>query len=128
MAGEPESKTGMWASLKRILDLVLATAENRVELFVVELQEEKCRLIQAILCAVAVAACGLMTLTLATITIVLLFWENGRLVALGGLSFAYLVGTLLAWRGLQARLKSRSAFSATLAEITKDRSCLEDQN
>ena len=118
----------MWASFKRILDTVLATAGNRVELFVVELQEEKCRLIQAILCAVAVAACGLMTLTLATISVVLLFWENGRLVALISLSVAYLVGTLLAWRGLQARLKSRSAFSATLAEIAKDRSCLNEEN
>ena len=128
MAEEPESKPGVWASLKRILDTLLATAQNRLELFVVELQEEKCRLIEALLCAVAAVAFGLMTLTLATITIILFFWENGRLLALASLSVLYLVGTLVAWRGLRARLKSRSAFSATLAEIRKDRACLEEEN
>ena len=78
----PESKPGVWASLKRILDTLLATAQNRIELFAVELQEEKCRLVEAILCAAAVMAFGMMTLTLVTFTIVVFFWENGRLPAL----------------------------------------------
>lgn len=34
---------------KRILDALLATAQNRVELFAVELQEEKCRLVKAMI-------------------------------------------------------------------------------
>jgi uncharacterized membrane protein YqjE len=128
MSEASETKPGVWASLKRILDTLLAAAQNRVELFAVELQEEKCRLVEAILCAAAVAAFGMMTLSLVTFTVVLLFWENGRLPALASLSVLYLVGTVLAWRALQSRLKDRSAFAGTLDELKKDRACLGTDN
>ena len=79
MSEGPDKKPGVWASLKRIGDTLLATVQNRVELFAVELQEEKCRLVEAILCAAALASFGMMTLSLVTFTVVILFWENGRL-------------------------------------------------
>ena len=123
-----ETKPGILVSLKRILDTLLATAQNRVELFAVELQEEKCRVVEAMLCAAAVAAFGMMTLSLVTFTVVLLFWENGRLPALAGLSVLCLVGTALAWRALQSRMKTRSAFAGTLDELKKDRSCFGTDN
>lgn len=122
--GEPQH--GVWASLKQVIATLLATAQNRVELFAVELQEEKCRLVESILCAAAVAAFGMMTLTLVTFTLVALFWESGRLIVLVGLSLLYLGGTAWAWRLLQVRLKSRSAFSGTLGELNKDRAALQD--
>ena len=128
MSAPDEPSPGVWASLKRILDTLLATAQNRVELFAIELQEEKCRLVEAILCAAAVAAFGMMTLTLVTFTVVALFWENGRLAVLIGLSVVYLVVTALAWRALQTRLKTRTAFTGTVGELKKDRSCLETEN
>jgi uncharacterized membrane protein YqjE len=125
MSEGTESKPGVWASLKRIADTLLATAQNRVELFATELQEEKCRLVEAMLCAAAVAAFGMMSLTLVTFTVVILFWEDGRLAALAGLSVLYLTGTALAWRALQSRLKARSAFAGTIDELKQDRACLE---
>jgi uncharacterized membrane protein YqjE len=128
MSEVTETKPGLWASLKRILDTLLATVENRAELFAVELQEEKCRVVEAMLCAAAVAAFGMMTLSLVTFTVVILFWENGRLIALGGLSVLYLVGTTLAWRALQSRLKAGSAFAGTVEELRKDRACLRTEN
>jgi uncharacterized membrane protein YqjE len=123
-----DTKPGVWASLKRILDTLLATAQNRVELFAVELQEEKCRVVEAMLCAAALASFGMMTLSLLTFTVVILFWENGRMIALGGLSMLYLVGTTLAWRALQSRLKAGSAFAGTVEELKKDRACLGTDN
>lgn len=42
MSEEPETKAGVWISLKRVLDALVATAHNRIERFAVELQEEKC--------------------------------------------------------------------------------------
>ncbi len=128
MSQAPEERSGIWASVRTILDTVLATAQNRVELLAVELQEEKCRWIEALLCATAVAAFGMMALSLVTFTIVILFWDNGRLPALIGLSVLYLIGTALAWRALQSRLRARNAFSATLDEIKQDRSCLTPDN
>lgn len=128
MSGATETKPGVWTSLKRLLDGVLATAQNRIELFAVELQEEKCRLVEALLCAAAVATFGIMTLSLLTFTIVVLFWDNGRLAALGCLGVLHLAGTALAWRALQLRLKRGSAFAGTVEELKKDRSCLEMRN
>lgn len=124
MSEGPEETTGIWASARKILDTVLATAQNRVELLAIELQEEKCRWIEALLCATAVAAFGMMALSLVTFTVVILFWDNGRLPALIGLSLLYIVGTALAWRALQSRLRARSAFTATLDELKQDRACL----
>lgn len=128
MSEASETKPGVWASLRRGLDALLATAQNRIELFVVELQEEKCRLVEVIVCTAAVVALGLMSLSLVTLTVVVLCWENGLLAALASLSVLYLIGTVLAWRALQSRLKARSAFADTLDELKKDRSCLETEN
>lgn len=128
MTGETDTKRGVWASLKRGLDSLLAAGQNRIELFAVELQEEKCKLVEAIVCAAAVAAFGMMALSLVTLTVVVAFWESGRLAALIGLSGLHLIGAGLAWRALQSRLNTRSAFSDTLNEIKKDRTCLGTDN
>ena len=128
MSEASQTRPGILLSLKRIVDTLLATAQNRVELFAVELQEEKCRVVEAMLCAAAFAAFGMMALTLVTFTVVILFWENGRLVALAGLSVLCLVGTALAWRALQSRMRSRSAFAGTVDELKKDRTCLGMEN
>lgn len=121
-------RPGVWTSVQRVFDTLLASAETRVELLGIELRQEKCRWIQAFLLAGAVAAFGMMTLTLLTLTIVVLFWENGRLPALVGLSFLYLVGTGLAWNALRSRLSGPTAFQSTLDELRKDRACLDPKN
>lgn len=128
MNAAAEPKPGVFASLKRIADTLVAAVCNRIELFAVELQEEKGRLVEAILCTAAVVAFGLMTLSLVTLTVVVLFWENGRLIALGCLSVVHLAGTALAWRALQSRLKGRRAFADTVEELRKDCSCLGTDN
>ena len=115
---------GIFTSLRRLLDNGLALAQNRVELFAVELREEKCRLVEIMLWAAAVVALAMMTLSVSTILIVLLFWETARIAVLLALSLLYLLATLLVWRGLRTRLNRTSAFSATLGEIGRDRACL----
>ena len=115
---------GLFSSLRRLLDTVLATVQNRVELFAVELREEKCRLIEAIILAVVVVALATVTLTLVTLTIVVLLWDTARVAALVSVSVLYLVATALVARALVVRLKASRPFSATLEELKKDRECL----
>jgi len=123
--GESEGPLhGFLDSGKRVIDTLLATAENRIELFAVELQEEKCRMVEVLLCVGAVAALALMALTMITLTVVFLFWETERLAALGVLSLLYLLGTTLAWRALGGRLRTHSPLAGTLSELRKDRACL----
>lgn len=123
-----ETNNGIFASVKRLADLTLATAHNRVELFAVELQEEKCRLIQALLLAAAGIALGVTALTLVTITVVVLFWENGRVPALCVLSGLFVVGSFLVLRGLKKLMASAPGFRHTLAELEKDRICFQPRD
>ena len=115
--------TGLFSSLRRLADLGVATAHNRIELFAVELQEEKCRFIQTLLLAEAVIALGTTALTLVTVTVVLLFWENGRLPALMVLSALFVSATAVLCRAFSKRLHSGPGFRATLAELQKDCAC-----
>lgn len=115
-------------SLKRLADGGLALAQSRLELFSVELQIEKCRLVEVLILAAVVVGLGLMTLTMITFTLVFLFWESARMAVLVVISLGYLGGTFYAWRALKARLDARSAFDGTLGEIRKDRECLKTEN
>ncbi len=121
------SPGGLFQNLKRLADGGLALAQSRLELFGVELQMEKVRLVELLILAAMVAALGLMTLTMITFTLVFLFWESARMQVLIIVSLAYLGGTLFAWRALKRRLAARSAFDGTISELKKDRACLETE-
>ena len=125
MSELPETTGGIFASLRRMLDGGLALAQKRLEILAVELREEKCRLVEALIWAAAVITLGLMTLTLLTFLVVVICWDNGRVTALVVLSVLYLLGTFAAWFGLRSRLKRAVPFAGTLDEIKKDRACLQ---
>ena len=69
--------------------------QDRLELFAVELQEEKFRLIQIYVWISAAIFTGMMAITFASLTLVYLFWESARLAVLGALTVAY-AGVLIA--------------------------------
>lgn len=123
---EPASG-GLLGSLKGLLDAVLETVQNRVELFGVELKEQQCRLIETIVLAAVVVALGVVTVILLTLSIIVLLWEEARLSALIVLGFLYLLATFIAYRRLDAKLKNQTVFSDTLNEIKKDRECLDSK-
>jgi uncharacterized membrane protein YqjE len=126
MSAEPaKDAPGLLVSLKRLGRIVLAIAHNRLELFLVEAEEERHRAIQALLLTVMLAVLGLMTLMMGTFTVVVIFWEEHRLATLAIICGVYLLATLgLSWK-LRRLLYSRPAFSATLAELEKDRAWIE---
>jgi uncharacterized membrane protein YqjE len=118
--------SGILGSVARIVETVLATVQNRLELFAVELKEEKGHLIQLLILAVVVVILGLMALILLTFAIIAWFWESGRMAAVLTLLLIYLTGAIAAGRVLQLRLKRWQAFAATLNELKKDRACLSN--
>jgi uncharacterized membrane protein YqjE len=128
MSEPNESTGGILEKLRSSVDGGLALAENRLEIFGVELHEEKCRLVEMFIWASALIAFGMMALTLLTFVVVVLFWDNARVPALGILSGLYVLAALLAWRGLNARLNNSTSFSGTLGELRKDRECLRTGN
>jgi len=128
MSDNSHEPGGILTSVRSILDRALSVAENRVELFAVELRQERCRLVECLIWAVAVVSFAIASLTLLSLAIIILFWENARVAALLALAALYLLGTLLAWRGFRIRLDNTTAFSGTLGEIKKDRECLRFKN
>jgi uncharacterized membrane protein YqjE len=123
-----ESTPGIVASLGRLLKTVLAIAHNRLELFLVECQEERWRFFDALLMAGVALVLALMTLMAATFTIVVICIRADRLDLVVALVLVYLAATILAiWR-LRSRLMNWVPFSATLAELKKDKACLDEKN
>ena len=111
---------------KRLARLLLAIGENRVELLSVELQEERGRLLRAILLALGVAAFGLLAGVGLTAAIAVLFWKLSPWLALLGLTIIYGVTALCLYRRLTRLLRDWQVLAATLDQLRKDRVCLEE--
>ena len=119
---------GIFASLRRVLETVLAIAQNRLELLLVELQQERWRFFDALLLAGAVLILAAMTLMMATLTLVVVCVEKKRLDLLIGLTLLYLVAVIVAFWRLRTRLKNWTPFSATLGELKRDKACLGEKS
>jgi uncharacterized membrane protein YqjE len=121
-----EAGAGLMGSIKQLLSTVTSIASTRLELLANELQEERLRLTQMLLFTLFALFCFGVGILLLTAFIVVLFWDDHRLAALGALSAIFLaLGTLMAML-LRSKAQARSRlFSASLAELTKDREQLE---
>lgn len=128
MAEPSESQPGLFKSLTRLLKTVLAIGQNRLELLLVELQEERWRFFDALLMAGVFLILMLMGLMVATATIVFLCVRADRLDLLVVLILLYLAATIVSLWRLRIRLKKWVPFSATLAELKKDKACLDEQS
>src|SRR5690242_5415503 len=83
----------------------LGALENRAELFMVEMQEEKGRVLGLVLVGVGALFLAMMTMLLLTGTIIFLVPEESRLWAAVGFTVFYLAGTIGAVFALKAMLK-----------------------
>jgi len=124
----PHAEGGLLATARRMFRTFRGLVENRVELFLLEWKEERLRLFDALLLFAAGVICAGVTLVLLTLTLVVVFWEEHRILVLVLLTFAYAAGAGLAFWSLRRRLHRWQAFSATLAQLKKDGECFEAQN
>ena len=110
---------------KRLARRLLAIGENRFELLMVEVQEERERLLHAIVLALGVAALGLLAGMALTGAIVVLLWELSRVAALLVLTGLYGATAACLYRRLTRLLRDWQNLPATLDQLRKDRACLE---
>jgi uncharacterized membrane protein YqjE len=123
-----ETSGGIFASLGRLLKTAFALAQNRLELLLVEWQEERWRLLQVLFLAGVVLTLAWMTLLVVTVTVVVLCLRANRFDLLAALTLLCLAATLISLWRLRARLKNWASFSATLAELRKDKACWDKEN
>ena len=127
MSADPRAPRPRLAeSLHGIVDAGLQTVQTRLELLAVELQEEKLRLAGLALNTVLAGLLLGFGLVFLMIFLTVLFWEEHRLLALGLSTAICLGGGLLAARNAAHAFRSGTKlFSASLAELARDRDALK---
>ncbi|MDO9597799.1 MAG: phage holin family protein [Azoarcus sp.] len=115
-------------SLRGFLDSGLQTAQTRLELLAVEVQEEKLRLTGLLFNVVVGALLLAFGLVFLLLFLTVLFWEEHRLLALGIATAICIGGALLTASNAARELKRGSRlFAASLAELARDRAALRKE-
>ena len=127
MSTEPRApRPRLVDSVHGIVDAGLQTAQTRLELLAVELQEEKLRLTGLALNTVLAGLLLGFGLVFLMVFLTVLFWEEHRLLALGVSTAVCLGGGLLAASNAARAFRSGTKlFSASLAEFARDRAALK---
>src|SRR5439155_1804271 len=111
MDTSPEPSPGLFSAVRRLLNTALAGVENRIELFLVELREERLRVCDVLLLGCAGAMLGFMALLTVTVTLVVIFWDSARVQVLVALSASYSLATIGVFWRLKVRLRNWTSFS-----------------
>jgi uncharacterized membrane protein YqjE len=121
----PPDSGGWLESLRRIGESSLALARGRFELFTVEWQEEKLRLLNLLFWFGVAVTLGAAAVLIGMATLALWLWETTRYAGLIGLALAALAtSTGIAWRIRRKILTGQQPFAQTAAEFRKDGECL----
>jgi uncharacterized membrane protein YqjE len=129
METPPRASTGFFRSLRTVGDSLLALVQHRIELFSLELQEEKLHLARSLLWAGAIIGMGILALTFVSLALVYGFWQNSRLTVLTSLAVVYTLATVVLGVAFHRYLSRRPPpFAATLNETTADRACFQDES
>ncbi len=113
------------ASSKHFARRLMAIGENRLELLMLEMQEERERALRAIVLALGVAVFGFLTGAALTVAIVMLFWHLSPVAVLLILASLYAVTGVVLYRHFTLLQRDWRTFPATLDQLGKDRACLE---
>jgi uncharacterized membrane protein YqjE len=118
----PGGSKGLLESLTILAGTLVAIAHTRLDLLSADLEEERAHLFSLLVLALAALLCLGIGVVLATILLVVAFWDAHRLLVLGALAGFFLaVGmAVLAFAMHKARTKPR-LFAASLSELFKDR-------
>ena len=119
------ARGGLLQSIKHLAQTLLGAAQTRLEILATEIEEERVRLEQLLLVALAAAFCLVMGVVLAIALVVVYFWDTHRLLAVAMLAAAFLAAGVVL--GLIARNKVKTRpkpFAITRGELAKDRAML----
>ncbi|MDE3067617.1 MAG: phage holin family protein [Verrucomicrobiota bacterium] len=115
---------GVLDSVRAVLSAGCALFQNRAELFAVETREETARLVQWLVWVAVIVFLGAMALALATVAVIVAFWDTARMNVLIGLTLLYGVAAVAGFFVLRNRIrKCPPPFAETISELKKDRQC-----
>jgi uncharacterized membrane protein YqjE len=115
---------GLKPAASRVAASVLGLVRARLELVSVELAEERGRLQSLVVLAVAAGILAALAIAVASLAVVVYFWETYRYLSIAGLAAIYAVLAALAFLRITSIVRGEMPFAATIAEFEKDRSRL----
>jgi uncharacterized membrane protein YqjE len=131
---EPDSKAeggpagGLVRSVQQLLGTILEIIQTRVEIVSNEVEEEREQLRHLVLYGLLTVLFLAIGLLLATLFLVLLFWDEHRLTVIGVFAGLYLGFAIVAGAAVATRQRTRQRFLATtIAELQQDRDRLRPQ-
>ena len=122
----PAAGPGLLASLRRLVATSIEIAQVRIELFAVELEQEKLRVFDGLMWAALALLLLAVGLSLGAGLLMMLFWDGYRLPALALLCALFLGAGVWVARLARRRLSNPggSAVDASLGELARDRESL----
>lgn len=114
------------ASPKHFARQLLVVIENRLALLMVEVQEERERLLRAIVLALGIAVLGFLAGAALTVALVVSLWSLSPIAALLALAALYSAIAVFLCRQLALLQRNWETLPATLDQLRKDRACVEN--
>jgi uncharacterized membrane protein YqjE len=119
---------GLFESLRKLGCTGLTVLQNRLELFGVEVDLQKARLLRKLVLGAITVLLANTALLVATATIVVLVGEDARIAVLVGLSLVYTGAAVGMFLFLRKEIRSAPPpFNGTVSELKKDRDWLNSQ-
>lgn len=109
---------------RKVLSTGLGAIQNRGELFLVEAQEERERVIRVMVRSISGMFLGMMAILLLTGTVVFLVPAGYRIYAAAGFTLLYFGGSVWCLASLKPLLK-QTPFEESVAQLKKDRELLD---
>jgi uncharacterized membrane protein YqjE len=129
MGHNPPPRAGILESLRKLRRTGVAALHNRLQLFLVELEEQKLRLLKILVLAGAAIFLGNCALMVVSATIVVLVGEHARPAVLVVLSLVYIVAAVWAFVALRKELRSAPPpFQDSMSELKKDAEWLKPRD
>ena len=118
---------GIVRSGRRMLAILVSMVRTRLDLLAIELMEEKSRIwLMVVLTALALMFAG-MALIMVSLLVIVAFWDENRLLAIGGLLAFYVAACAISLLVVRHKAKLGSKlFTHTLRELAQDSEELRD--
>lgn len=123
---DPGGESGLLDSIRKLALTLTGVLQTRLGIFATELEEAKLQLSQLLLLGLVALFCLGLGIVLLAVFFVVLFWDSYRLAVLGVMAGFFLGMGIFAVLALRAKAaENTEMFSATLAELVKDREQLK---
>lgn len=118
----PGDGKGLLASLSTLAATLVAIAHTRLDLLSSDLEEEREHLLSLLVLSLSALFFLGIGVLLATLLLVVAFWDTYRLPVLAVLAGLFLAAGITAWRIALHKAKTKPRlFAASMSELLKDR-------